>query len=187
MKDDILLNHDKLFDRYFQEALAIRAICDDLEFPPEYSPIFVNIHVRGIEHFDVNDEDRKKFKQVFDLFDPMVQDKLDRQLEKMNSEESKDMLSNLCPGGQIKDMDNYLAETENVNGFLRNQLENLKRMYFEEDYCAHMVALYTFYIKPFIESYDEVKIQKAFHKGRIRDMVKKLKQKKYDDYGEHSA
>ena len=45
------LSQTKLFELYYKDALIIRAICDDLNFPADYSPIFVNIHVRGPEHF----------------------------------------------------------------------------------------------------------------------------------------
>lgn len=65
MDKNPLLDHNELFETYFQDGLIIRAICDDMNFPAEYSPIFVNIHVRGPKHFLSPPMEKECYKVVF--------------------------------------------------------------------------------------------------------------------------
>ncbi|MBN2735672.1 MAG: hypothetical protein JXR70_01745 [Spirochaetales bacterium] len=173
MENDILMSMDDLFDRYFHEALAIRAICDDKDFPAEYSPVFVSIHVRGIEYFQNLDNSDNGYEAVFKFFDPEVTKRITSELDNIESSEAKNIVSNICLGGEIEQLDQHLAETEGVANFLSDMIDNQKKLYMVEEFRSHMLALYRFFIKPNIASYTEEKIKAAFQRGRINDAIKR--------------
>ena len=175
MNDDILLDQAKLFNRYYRDALVIRAICDDMEFPAEYSPIFVNIHIKGVEYFRGVEKQAAHFEKVFKLLSPEVAEQLEKNTEKIKSEEARKILKNICIGKKIEDLDRYLEETTGVADFLSNQLRNQKKLYLEEDYREHMLALYIFFVKPYIGCYTDKMIEKAFYRGRIQDINREIK------------
>ena len=180
MDSDILLNQDELFDKHFKDALTIRAICDDMLFPGAYSPIFVNIHIRGINHFRNPPLSKEQYKIVFQFLNPENQENIKKRLHDSDDSEMKDQIEDMCVGDSLKGMDEYLNFSENIQSYFSTQLENLKRMYFDEVYREHMITLYTFFIKSRIAEYDEKRIEAAFRKGRIRDKIQEIKEQKED-------
>jgi len=175
MDDDIFLNQEKLFSKYYHDALAIRAICDDKDFPAEYSPLFVNIHIKGEAYFRNLEKKTEHYEQVFKLLTPEAAEQLEKNMHKIKSEEAKKILKNICIGKKIENLDRYLEETTGMANFLSNQLKNQKRLYLEEEYREHMLALYIYFIKPYIHSYTDKMIENAFNRGRLQDINRRIK------------
>jgi hypothetical protein len=165
MNNDTLLDQDLLFQTYFKDGLKIRAICDDLNYPAEYSPVFVNIHIRGAEHFRKPALTEEQLKQVFYYLSPEAQQQLrDSRLEKET--DLKKELSHVFIGGELERADQYLAEHTGVSRFFRNQLENTEKLYFDTAYREKMIELYEKTVKPLLTQYDDLKVEATFAKVR---------------------
>lgn len=165
MSNEVLLDQQVFFQTYFKKALKIRAICDDYNFPAEYSPVFVNILIRGAEHFRHPSLTMEQLKQVFYSFTPEAQQEL-RDSRLKEDTELKSMLSKVIVGGELQRADDYLAKTEGVGNFFSKQLENMGRLYFDSDYREKMIDLYEKKVVPLMDEYDDLKVQAAFARAR---------------------
>jgi hypothetical protein len=172
------------FDRYFQDALIIRAICDDFNFPAEYSPVFVNIHIRGPEHFRSPPLPGEHYKIVFDFLDPSFDNGIKKILSEMGNTPVKDLLNKLCVKNKVRELDQLLKNNEGKSNYLSNQIQMIKKLYFDFTFMEQMIALYTFFVKPYIKEYNDEKIARAFQKAKIRDINQEINDFKQGDIPE---
>jgi len=174
------LSQTEFFDKYYKDALIIRAICDDFNFPAEYSPVFVNIHVRGPEHFLSPPLPRECYKIIFQYLNPSSKDYIKDIFSKIEDGPVKKHLKEMSINNRIEELEKTLPDNGKDSAYLSSQLKNIEKLYFDKDYMNHMITLYRFYVKPYIEEYDDKKIKRAFRKGMIRDINKSIQDYKND-------
>jgi hypothetical protein len=179
MEKDELLDQETLFERYFDDALAIRAICDDRRFPVAYSPIFVSIHIQGAEHFRNPELDRELYDTVFDALLPGASEMIGTDPVSgtgtneyvIDTHIFREGLEEIFIGDEIAEADDRLFRLTGARDYFRNQIANERKMYSDDEFREQMLTLYDFFIKPAIHDYSKEKIDIAFKRGRARDII----------------
>jgi hypothetical protein len=165
MADEMKSNQEEFFSKYYDDGLRIRAICDDLDYPSEYFPVLLNIHIKGSKHF-YNKEKQDVHKIAYKMLMPESQEMLLKSRLKKDNH-IKALFSKIIIGGELKRADDYLLSEAGVENFFKNQLININRMYTDEYYRKKMIKIYEENVKQLIYLYDEERINKAFERGRL--------------------
>jgi hypothetical protein len=160
------MNYDELHSTYFDSGLKIRAICDDLEYPAEFAQVFLYIHIRGPEHY----KDQAKMESMANImaeyYNPENQEKLKNSRVSKDSK-TKSLFSNIVIGKEFERADNFLLENENTDNYFSNQINNIRKLYTDNNFRKKMINIYENNIKKLISSYSKEKVEKAFERARL--------------------
>jgi hypothetical protein len=168
------MNSDDFFKKHFEDAKRIRAICDDLRFPVEYSPVFVNIHIRGIDHFKSPPLPIEYYRKIFSFLNPESDMEIPDVQPENQDNPFVERILDLNIRENVKEWDKIMENNNIRSKFFTNQLKMMERMYTDVDFRTHMIALYRFFVQPIIHEYDDEKIRKAFYRGIINDINEQI-------------
>ncbi len=161
---------ENIFDKYFDDAMRIHAICAERLVPDEDAKLLTYMHVkgcesgRGIEYFTSPAE--VDAEAIGILLGNTDQSTTHQFLE--NSAHEPGAQSILALPGRISALDAQFTTDHGIENPLGSELRNRLRLYTDHSYRDNKIALYREHIESRIESFSRERVRKAFRAYRQR-------------------